>query len=107
MEIEWNSTKNTNTNTTLGSDHELPWEGHSDYDLPTIDPHYVRIQTLLNIANPDLDYDEWKKIIRLIYLETDGAEEGFGYALEWSEKCVFGHDHDFIVSVWGYEADPH
>lgn len=105
MEIEMNMT--TETHTTFAPDSELPWEGQYEQDQPAIDPHYVRIQTLINHADPDLDYDEWKKIIRLIDLETDGADEGFGYAIEWSKKCVFGFDHDFILSVWGYEADPH
>ena len=107
MEIEMNIAKNANTNTTFDADSALPWEGQYDLDYLRINPHYVRIQTLLNHVDPDLDYDDWKKIIRLIYIETDGSDEGFGLALEWSEKSVTGVDHDFIMSVWGYDNDLH
>lgn len=105
MKIEMNMTKNTNT--TFYPESEIPCEGFFDHDYLRIDPHYTRIQTLLNHVNPDLDYDEWKNTIRLIYLETDGSEEGFGFVLDWSKKSVSGYDHDFIVAMWGYEGDTH
>jgi len=107
MEIEWNIAKNANTNTTFGPDPELPWDGHYEYDQPTIDPHYLRIKTLLDHVDADLDYDDWKRVIHVIHLETDGADEGFGLAIEWSGRSAFGRDHDYIMAVWGYEDDLH
>ena len=104
MEIKMNIAKNVNTNTTFDADSALPWDRQYDLDSLRIDPHYARIQTLLNYVDPDLDHDDWIQTILTIHDLSEGSAEGFDLAIEWSNQSAFVRDDEFINATWGYSG---
>ena len=45
-----------------------------------------RIKLLLEHFDPDCGYDEWLKILMIVFYESDGDEEGFSIADDWSSR---------------------
>jgi len=45
-----------------------------------------RIPSLLSQIDPDVGYGDWMRVLMAIYYETDGSEDGFELADEWSSK---------------------
>jgi hypothetical protein len=60
---------------------------------------------LINLEKED-DYDEWIQIIGAIYNTTDGSNEGFELADEWSKKSA-KYDSDGMAEKWlSFETSP-
>jgi len=44
----------------------------------------TRLANLLDRIDPSIHYGKWIRVLMAIYFETDGSEEGFELADEWS-----------------------
>jgi len=98
-------TAHTTTYATVGMDYDIVEEDRSiALENPTINPSSP-IVSLLTHVDPDLDHDEWIRIILAIHELTDGRADGFDLAIEWSNKSVFVRDDEFISATWGYAGD--
>ena len=46
----------------------------------------AKVPSLLTQISPDVCYDHWMRVLMAIYYETDGSEDGFELADDWSSK---------------------
>lgn len=45
-----------------------------------------KLPMLLDLIDPDIGHGDWVRVLMAIFYETDGSEEGFELADEWSSK---------------------
>ena len=61
------------------------WLTESD-DPEAISRKLEKIKTLLESIDPDCCYPEWLRALMAIFNESNGSEEGFDIANEWSSQ---------------------
>lgn len=67
--------------------HHVPRDGAAALSAASLadeEATLVRLETLLNGLDPDCHYDNWLRVLAVIFNETSGSEEGFALANRWS-----------------------
>ena len=59
-----------------------------------------RVQNLLDQLDPDLTYSSWLRVLMGVFHESQGSEEGFGLANEWSSLGQKYKGEKEIRSKW-------
>ena len=52
----------------------------------TANPNFSKLPAVLDQLDPSVGYGDWIRILMAIYYESDGSEDGFELADEWSSK---------------------
>ena len=61
-----------------------------------------KLASLLEHIDPDCCYDNWIRVLMVIFNETRDSEEGFELADEWSSNGVKYRGTDDVRSTWRY-----
>lgn len=67
------------------------------------------IETILNEIDPDVNYEQWLKVLMAIHHETGGLQSGLDLAIKWSskgEKFITGDAEKRWESFYGYDDEP-
>lgn len=59
-----------------------------------------RLRQLVMAKDPDCDRDAWVRVLAAIHWESQGAEDGFALANEWSSKGQKYKNKSEVRSVW-------
>ena len=58
------------------------------------------LAALLNHIDPDVGFDDWMRVLMVIFYETSGSEDGFELADTWSsEGCKYKGTKD-VRRMW-------
>lgn len=58
-----------------------------------------KARTLVNVMDPDGDYDTWLKVGQVLHFEFDGSDIGLGLWQEWSSKSTGKYPGDAALSA--------
>lgn len=62
----------------------------------------VKMASLLEHIDPDLHYNEWIRVLMVIFHETNGAEAGFELADAWSSNGYKYKGEKDVRAKWRY-----
>ena len=76
------------------------WEPTSSASTHDREPDYDACRRVLDDGDPDEDYDDWIRRLMAVHYESNGSEEGFRLALEWSSRGRKFRGEDEIRAKW-------